>query len=268
MPTIEEILGKAGTAAIMSTIDLNKGYYQVKMGEDNIDKMAFVCHKGHFEFVCMPFGLRNAPATFQKLTSKVLDTCTEYATPYIDDIVIFSSSWEAHTKHIRQVLLRLREAGLTASPRKCKWGCEMVEFLRHRIGRGIASILESRLKALREYVQPRTKRGLRTFLGVVGFYMLAKHIATLTPATAKSEPNIVVWTKEMGEAFRAICMSVCNACELEIPLSTDRLSLVTDASVSELCYRWRETESGLQQPSSPGKREDLKKYILLASWKH
>jgi len=235
MPTIEEILEKAGRAAVMRTVDLNKGHYQVGMKSEDIAKTAFVCHKGHYEFLRMPFGLKNAPAVFQKLTTQVLEPCAEFATPYIDDVVIFSPSWEMHIGHVRKVLSRLREAGLTASPKKCRWGCEVVEFLGHKIGGGKTSIPESRVKVLRDYVKPRTKRGLRTFLGVVGFYrryinMLAKHTATLSPATARSEPNVVTWTKDMCESFHAICQSVCDACALEIPLPADRFSLVTDAS--------------------------------------
>jgi len=158
-----------------------------------------------------------------------------YATLYIDDVVVFSKDWETHTQHVRQLLLRLREAGLTASPKKCRWGCEVVEFLGHRIGGGRASIPESRVHALRDYIRPRTKRGLRTFLGVVGFYrryieMLGKYTAILTPATAKAQPNVVTWTEEMGEAFYAIRNAVCGAYELIIPIPADRFSLVTDAS--------------------------------------
>jgi len=96
MPTIDEILERVGQATVMSTIDLNKGYYQVEMREEDVDKTAFVCHRGHFEFLRMPFGLKNAPAMFQKLTSRIFDTCAEYATSYIDDIVVFSTSWHMH----------------------------------------------------------------------------------------------------------------------------------------------------------------------------
>jgi len=133
------------------------------------------------------------------------------------------------------VLQRLREAGLTASPKKCKWGGKVVEFLGHKISDGKIGIPESRVAALREYTRPRSKKGLRTFLGVVNFYrrymhMLATHTAVLTPAMAKCEPSIVVWTEERSRSFHAICELVCDACASEIPLPDDEFSLVTDAS--------------------------------------
>ena len=138
-------------------------------------------------------------------------------------------------RHVRQVLQRLREAGLTASPRKCVWGGKVVEFLGHKLGDGRVSIPDRRVKAMKEYVRPKTKRALRAFLGVVSFYrryieMLAKHTAALSPATGKSAPSVVVWTEDRSQAFRAICELVCNACVLEIPLPQDEYSLVMDTS--------------------------------------
>jgi len=112
----------------------------------------------------MPFGLKNAPAEFQKLTSEVLATCSEFAIPYIDDIIVFSASWERHIGHVREVLTRLREAGLTASPRKCTWDGKVMQFLGHSIGEGRLSIPESRVQAIRNYKRSRSKKSLMTFL--------------------------------------------------------------------------------------------------------
>ena len=133
------------------------------------------------------------------------------------------------------MLYRLREVGLTASPKKCTWGSKVVEFLGHSLGEGKINIPESRVKALRNYIRPRSKKGLRTFLGMLSFYrwyinMLAEHMAALPPATAKSEPSVVVWTKERSKAFHAICKLVCDPCAHEIPLPQDEFSLVTDAT--------------------------------------
>ena len=235
MPTIEDVLEAAGAAAVISKIGLNKGCHQVRVRDEDVHKTAFVCHKGHYEFVRMPFGLKNSPTVFQKLTSRVLEPCSAFALPYIDDIVIFSKDWEEHVRHVRQVLQRLRESGLTASPRKCVWGGKVVEFLGHKLGDGRVSIPDRRVKAMKEYVRPKTKRALRAFLGVVSFYrryieMLAKHIAALSPATGKSAPSVVVWTEDRSQAFHAICELVCIACVLEISLPQDEYSLVTDAS--------------------------------------
>ena len=165
----------------------------------------------------------------------MLESCSGFALLYIDDIVILSRKWEEHVGHVCEVLSRLEETGLTASPKKCTWGGKVVEFLGHKLGDGRVSIPDRRVKAMKDYVRPKTKKALRTFLVVVSFYrrfitMLAKHTATLSPATAKSTPNVVVLMGEKSQAFCAICELVCNACVLEIPLPQDEFSLVTDAS--------------------------------------
>ena len=92
MPTVEETLEAVAKAKVISTIDLNKGYYQVRVCKRDIPETAFVCRDGHFEFLRMPFGLKNAPAAFQKLTSRIMGPSRRFAVPYIDDIMIFSDS--------------------------------------------------------------------------------------------------------------------------------------------------------------------------------
>ena len=114
-------------------------------------------------------------------------------------------------------------------------GREGSAVLGHKVGDGRTSIPEKRVEALRNYVRPRTRKALRRFLGMVGFYMkyidmLAKYTAVLSPATAKAAPNVMGWTGERSHAFHAICKSVYNACALVIPLPQDEVSLVTDAS--------------------------------------
>ena len=183
----------------------------------------------------MPFGLKKTPAAFQKLTSKLVAPCRQFAVPYIDDIVTFSNSRLQHFVHVKEVLLVLREAGLVVSPRKCKWGGRIVEFLGHCIGEVKRSIPARRVEAIRSYRKPRTKKQLRAFLGVVSFYrsyveMLAEETAGLTPSTSKGAPNTVAWTREMDAAFANICGMISTSTELVIPVPDDVVSLVTNAS--------------------------------------
>ena len=160
----------------------------------------------------------------------------EFATAYMDDVVIFSSSWSEHVEHIDGILDTLGKAGLTANPAKCKWGGgKTIDFLGHSIGTSKMSILAHRVKALANYNKPTTKKGLRAFLGSIGFYRrylkeLATQTAILTPLMTKQAPQRVEWTAEGEHAFSRICNHFCNVCELCIPLPEDNFSLVTDAS--------------------------------------
>ena len=183
----------------------------------------------------MPFWVKNAPAVFQELMQSILNPHKLFSMAYMDDVVIFSDSWADHLVHIEEVLKSLKEADLTANPRKCKWGGTSVEFLGHRVGAGKMSMPQHRVQALSTYARPTTKKGLRAFLGSIGFYRryvhkLANQTAILTPLTTKQAPQQVEWTTEGKLAFQCNCNVISNACALCIPLPSDTFSLVTDAS--------------------------------------
>jgi len=189
MPRVEEVLEGIGQASFVSKLDLTKGYYQVQMAPGDIKKTAFICHRGKFEFLRMPFGLKNAPACFQAIMQRLFDG-NPACTPYMDDLVVYSNSWEEHLTHVEGVLETLKRAGLTANPRKCVWGGKSVEFLGHSVGGGRMALPEHRAEAFKTYSLPSTKKGLRSFIGAVSFYRrYVKHLATetavLTPLTSK-----------------------------------------------------------------------------------
>ena len=106
----------------------------------------------------MLFGVKNAPAVFQELMQTIFREDSLYCSPYIDDLIIFSSCWSDHVKHVRKVLTKLQEAGLTANPAKCRWGGNKMEFLGHLVGEGTMSVPEHRVEALASYSRPVTKK--------------------------------------------------------------------------------------------------------------
>ena len=184
----------------------------------------------------MPFGLRNAPAVFQLLMEKVLDDHREYARTYIDDIIVFSKDWESHIHHIRKVLSALTSAGLTANPTKCEWGGRQMLYLGHMVGSGKLSVPWDRAEAMANFQRPVTKRGLRSFLGCVGYYRrfiprIAELTSQLTHSTAKGAPSRLQWTKGMGRAFTLLCNSLCDVCVLYVPTPEDEFVLHTNASL-------------------------------------
>ena len=248
MPRVEEVLESVGKAGVISKLDLSKGYYQVPMSPADIPKTAFMCHQGRFEFVRMPFGVKNAPAVFQELMQKLFKDFSYCCTPYMDDLVIFSSTWEEHVQHVRLVLSKLRAAGLTANPAKCHWGGTKMEFLGHLVGEGTMSVPRHRVEALASFTKPTTKKGLKSFLGAIGFYrryieLLASQTAILTPLTTKLAPSKIVWTEEGELAFSSICACISECCSLCIPLPKDTFSIVTDASglgVGGVLQVWRD----------------------------
>ena len=130
-------------------MDLAKGYWQIPLEESSKEKSAFTTP---YEFQVMPFGLHNAPATFQRTMNRVLEGCEEFARCYTDDLVVYSKSWEEHLQHL---LGRLQAAKLTLKPRKCQFGRREVRYLGHVIGGGKVRPDPQKLQAVAEYHRPR-----------------------------------------------------------------------------------------------------------------
>ena len=144
MPLVEDIIDQVGEAEFLSKIDLSKGFYQVPIHLKDLDETAFGTPFGKFRFRRMPFGLVNAPSTFQRLMQTVLGGQEDHCSPYIDDILVFSKSWEEHLCHLRLVLGSLRKHGLTAKPCKCVWAAKELEYLGHVVGRGCVLVPEAK----------------------------------------------------------------------------------------------------------------------------
>ena len=230
MPLIEEILDNLAAAKFISKIDLNKGFHQIPIRAEDIPKTAFCTPWGKFEFSVMPFGLRNGPAVFQRLMDRLLHDNLDFARVYIDDIAIFSSTWEEHCSHIDLVLGRLRKAGLTANEKKCQWGQTKCEFLGHIVGEGRVSPAELKVQAVREFCQPQTKKQIRQFLGLIGYYRkfvqnYAEHSYHLTEATKKNAHDRALFSDDMHIEFCYLKDVLCK-----LPLSSDNFVLQTDAS--------------------------------------
>ena len=136
MPRIDDLIDRLGTAKFMTTLDLTRGYWQVPVAEDSHQHTTFTTPFGLYQITVMPFGLQGAPATFQRMMDVLLKGIRGYAEAYLDDLVIFSQSWEEHCEHLRTVVQRLREAGLTAKPAKCQLGRRQCVYLGHLVGMG------------------------------------------------------------------------------------------------------------------------------------
>ncbi len=234
IPSLEEMLEKVGHGKVLSKVDLAKGFHQVLVREEDRDKTSFVCPFGKFRFVRMPFGLTNAPSVFQRLMDNVLVDCNEFAKVYIDDILIVSESWEEHLVHVSRVLRTLREAGLTCKKSKCSFGRRSLEFLGHLVGGGAICVPAARVGVIRNHPLPKTRRQLRAFLGLVGFYRrfiagFHRWSSVLTPHTSVAMAGELRWTEPMLEAFRELCNSLCDSVSLCVPCASDSFILECDA---------------------------------------
>jgi Reverse transcriptase (RNA-dependent DNA polymerase) len=150
---------------------LASGYWQVAMSDEDKKKTAFITKYGLYEFNVMPFGLCNAPATFQRLMDQILGPYKgKFVEVYLDDITIFSSNFEQHCEHVKIVLDTLRQANLMLNSEKCHFFLSNVKLLGHVINREGIQPDNDKLIKVRDYPQPKTIRQLRGFLGLVLYY--------------------------------------------------------------------------------------------------
>jgi hypothetical protein len=171
LPRIDAIFDRLTHAKYFSTLDLNMAYHQVMLDEDARELIAFTCEEGHFQFKVMTFGFTNALPTFQHMMTDYLrDMTGKFVKVYLDDILIYSESWEEHLAHIRAVLTRLRKVGLYTKASKCTWGQTSVKYLGHIISQGKLMVDKEKVKAIWDWKRPETTNELQRFLGLVNYY--------------------------------------------------------------------------------------------------
>ncbi len=239
MPSIDYIISHLGSASFLSKLDLLKGFYQVPMEDDSKKFTAFTCLQGKFQFKVMPFGLTNAPSTFQLLMQSTLRGLEPFCLPYIDDLVIFSSSFEQHLTHITSVLSRLKFAGLTVKKEKCAWCFASFDFLGFHVGKSRLSIPSEKVSSITSYRLPLTKSSLKSFIGLITFYArfipnLSQFTSVLNGHLTKNSPDRIQCTNDYVQSFNAIIGSISHHTSLIIPVCNDALCVYCDASLSGL----------------------------------
>ena len=241
LPHIEDLINDIGSAKYITTLDLTKGYYQVPMGEDSREKTAFVTPYGKYQFVTMPFGLVSAPSTFQRLMDHVLQGLHSFSTAYLDDILICSNTWEEHVQHLTEVFGRLREAGLHIKDKKCNFAVNSCNYLGHVVGGGEVRPMDCKVKAVKEYERPKTKKQVRAFLGLCGYYRrfissFSTVAHSLTELTRKNKENVVKWNEACEHSFNLLKEALTSKPVLTTPDWTRKFILQTDASATVLGY--------------------------------
>jgi hypothetical protein len=167
LPMINDLFDQLVGAKVFSKIDLQSGYHQLKIHEQDIPKIAFTTRYGLYEYTVMSFGLTNAPAYFMSMMNKVfMEYLDKFVVVFIDDILVFSKSEEEHEEHLRLVLEKLQEHQLYAKFSKCEFWLKEVGFLGHVIsGEGIA-VDPSKVVAVTDWEAPTTVKEIRSFLGL------------------------------------------------------------------------------------------------------
>lgn len=234
VPKIEEILDRLGKAKFFAALDLSSGFHQIALEEDSKKYTAFSTKKGHFEFQRMPFGLKNSPATFQRMMDQALaglnqDICFVY----MDDIIIWGQDFEDFLKNIQTVFQRLESCGLTLQPDKCEFMKEEFVYLGHTISKNGLQPNDEKIKSVKEFPIPKNPKEIKSFLGLAGYYRrFIKNFSTIAkPLTelTKKDRSFDFNTK-CKRAFQNIKEKLISAPVLKFPDFEKKFTLTTDAS--------------------------------------
>lgn len=232
LPRIDETLDALGGARFFSTLDLASGYWQVEVTEEDKPKTAFTTGKGHYEFNVMPFGLSNAPATFQRLMDLVLTGLQyEECLVYLDDVIIFSSTFEEHMSRLRSVFSRLVAAGLKLKLSKCHLLCGRVKYLGHVVSQSGLQPYMLKVSAVREYPVDVTQ--LRSFMGLAGYYrrFVEGFSQVTSPLFKLLEKGVdFIFSEDCQKAFEELKYRLTTAPVLAFPRFDEQFRVATDAS--------------------------------------
>jgi hypothetical protein len=232
LPNMQDLSTFLHGSQIFTKLDWSKGYYQVTMNEGDIPKTAIMTPFGLYEFIFMPFGLKNAAQTFQGLMESLFCTIP-FIFIYLDDILIFSSSRSQYLSHLHTIFSILAENGLHINPAKCVFVQEEVDFLGHHITTTGLTPLPSHVQPILSFPPPTDAISLQRFLGMINFYRrflpgIARILKPLTDAT--SIKGRLSWTPAMTLSFQTAKSSLSSAIPLHFPNPSAPNSLATYAS--------------------------------------
>ena len=252
LPNITDILDQLGNSKYFTTLDLASGFHQVPIDPKDAPKTAFSTIFGHYEFTRMPFGLKGAPATFQRLMNSVLTGLQGIRCfVYLDDVVVYGNSLEDHNNKLIDVLKRLRQHSLKLHPDKCEFLRKEVQYLGHVITENGIKPDERKTLAVENFPIPKNLKEIKSFLGLAGYYrkFIKKFSDIVSPITKllKKDQDFK-WGEEQQNAFDSLKTSLTTAPVLQYPDFRKKFILTTDASGTALGAILSQGELGQDRP--------------------
>jgi len=226
---LDELYG----ASYFTKLDLQAGYHQVRVSPPDIPKTAFRTHNGHYEYLVMPFGLCNAPSTFQAIMNSIFHPhLSKFILVFFDDILVYSNTWEQHLEHVQQTLSILRQHQFFVKRSKCAFGQQELEYLGHIVTNHGVKVDARKVEAMVAWPRPTNISALRGFLGLTGYYrkFVSQYGVLARPLTNLLKKGQYVWDDKVEFAFIAFKHAMTTTPTLAMPNFNDSFTIETDAS--------------------------------------
>jgi hypothetical protein len=232
MPVIQELITQMREAKFFSRLDVTSAFWQIPMHPEHIKYTGFITPDGKYEWVRMPFGLKNASSSWQRFADRMLDS-TPFAVAYLDDVFIFSNNWELHKLHLKHSFSRFRQYNVKMKLVKCIFGAASIRCLGYIVGFGTSTPDPEKVAAIRMLPPPRDATGVRRILGATGYYRdyIKGYAHISAPLADLTKKNVVFeWTLQRQEAFQSLKHALTTEPVLRLPDFNRPFILTTDWS--------------------------------------
>jgi hypothetical protein len=219
-PTVDELLDELGSARIFSKLDLTSGFHQIRLHPEDSPKTAFRTHDGHYEYCVMPFGLCNAPATFQATMNDIFrPLLRKTVIVFFDDILVYSDSEETHLHHLEQVFSLLADHQFFLKESKCSFAQTKVDYLGYIVIAGTVAPDPSKVQAILDWPPPKNLKALRGFLGLSGYYrkFIRGYASIAQPLTSLLKKDAFKWNDEAQQSLEKLKVAMVTAPVLALP---------------------------------------------------
>lgn len=233
IPTVDDMLDELQGATFFTKLDLRAGYHQGRVRPADVHKTAFRTHNGHYENLVMPFGLCNAPSTFQAIMNSIFRPyLRKFILVFFDDILIYSLSWSCHIEHVKQALSILKQHQFFVKASKCSFGQKELKYLGHIVICHRVKVDEGKIDAMVSWPSPINTTELRGFFGLTGYYrkFVQGYGVLARPLTNLLKKNQFAWSKEAEKAFVNLKKAMTNTLILAMPDFNSTFTIWTDAS--------------------------------------
>jgi hypothetical protein len=252
MNRIDDIIERIGRSKFMTKFDLSKGFHQIPLSDESRAITSFSTPFGQYQWLRLPFGLKTSPNNFNSCVSAVLKGLESFSGAYVDDVCIFSDTFQEHVEHVHAVLSRFRQAGMTIRLAKCSFAVDKVDYCGHEVSLGTISPRQLKVQALLDAPRPATKRQLQSFLGFANYYQryMSRYSDMAAPLTAlMRKGQKFEWNNDAEQSFQGIKQQLTSSPTLLIADFNKPFVLYVDASkVAAGAALMQADDSGMHRP--------------------